>query len=648
MRLTLPRDRVIGIASSLLLAGYDVAAILGATVMAIILRFEYLRFEFLEVHFTSLPFVLATYLLTYYFFRLYRYRWQFAGVEMLWSVLLANCIATMISVFWQDHIDGQIMPRSIVAMTCVLATALVGGQRMLLRVIAVHLDRRHHGKPVAHPWDTEPKRTVIVGSGRSAADVLNALSREHPARCTVVGILDEDPRHHGSYLRGIKILGGYQVLHDLVNHHEIDEVIVAMPDGSSAQLREHVLACCENKVAVRMVPVIAELLDNPSASRGHLKLVNMTVEDLLRRQPMEIDLATPRRFLTGKRILVTGAGGSIGSELCRQISQMNPALLVLLGHGENSLHKIKVELGHHSELAGRIVTVICDVRDADRLEHLFTHFKPQVVFHAAAHKHVPLMEENLPEAISNNVGGTLAVLQTVLKAGAERLVLISSDKAVRPSSVMGASKFMCEEILRAHAHEEKTALITVRFGNVLGSRGSVLPLFQEQILRGGPVTITHPEMNRYFMTIPEAVSLVLEASARGHSGSLFVLDMGEPIRIIDLAENVIRLSGLEPYRDIAIEYCGLRPGEKITEELFTDMEATDIAVPCDRLMMVDRPQYIRADGLQQVVDDLLEAARRNDDAAILRLLAAAIPSFRQLEGKTVPLKHDREEPRLAA
>ncbi|MHB9025180.1 MAG: polysaccharide biosynthesis protein [Armatimonadota bacterium] len=637
--------------NSVMLAGYDIVAVLTATMLAISLRFEYFRVEFLVVHLNSLPFVLATYLLTFYFFRLYSYRWQFAGVEMLWSVLLANCIATMLSVYWQSHIDGQIMPRSITAMTCLLATAFVGGQRMLLRMITGHLDRRrngHNGKTTEQPWHVEPKRTLIIGSGQSAADVLTALSREHPARCSVVGILDEDPRHHGSYLRGIKILGGYEVLDDLVNRHEIDEVIVAMPDGGSEQLRARVLACCENKVAVRMVPVIAELLENPSASRGRLKLQNMTVEDLLRREPMEIDLAAARQYLVGKRILVTGAGGSIGSELCRQISRMNPALLVLLGHGENSIHKIKVELGRTADLAGSIVSAICDIRDAERLEYFVSLFKPQVIFHAAAHKHVPLMEENAPEAITNNVGGTLAVLQVAMKAGVERLVLISSDKAVRPSSVMGASKFLCEEIIRARAHEQATALITVRFGNVLGSRGSVLPLFQEQIMHGGPVTITHPEMNRYFMTIPEAVSLVLVASARGHSGSLFVLDMGAPIRIIDLAENVIRLSGLEPYRDIAIEYSGLRPGEKLTEELFTDLEADGIAMPGERLMMVDRPQYIDADGLQQIVDDLLSAARRNDDPRVLHLLANAIPTFRQFEGKTVPLKAIDAQHRLAA
>ncbi|OPZ82171.1 MAG: UDP-N-acetyl-alpha-D-glucosamine C6 dehydratase [bacterium ADurb.Bin429] len=376
-----------------------------------------------------------------------------------------------------------------------------------------------------------------------------------------------------------------------------------------------------------MVPVLSELLRNPAAARNRLRLHEVHTEDLLHRPPVELGHPEVRAAFTGKRILVTGAGGSIGSELCRQIAGMNPALLVLLGHGENSVVATQRELAQRCpELALCLVPVICDVRDASRVEHIVRHYRPHVIFHAAAHKHVPLMEENVAEATSNNIGGTRGVARAAIRAGVERMVLISTDKAVNPTSVMGATKFLCEEIVRAEAERGGTGFITVRFGNVLGSRGSVLPLFQEQIALGGPLTITHPEMVRYFMTIPEAASLVLHAGAIGESGSLYVLDMGKPVRIMDLAENLIRLSGLEPYRDIDIAVCGLRPGEKLAEELFTETERDHMSAQ-GRMFAVPRPAYLAADDLDAVLDDLLALAGTHDDEAVRNRLGELIPAF---------------------
>lgn len=617
---------------------YDLCAVVGSALIALQLRFDYFRWEILTVHMTSTPVVLCTYLLVFSAFRLYRYRWPFAGVEVFWSVLLANVIATGLGGIWQLYLDSERLPFSILVMMCILSTALIGGQRVLLRTIERWRGRGCHDHTTTR-WHEEPKRTVILGGERSASEVLTALGNERSGRYDVIGILDPDTRHHGTYLRGIKILGDWELLHDLVRRHAIDEVIIAMQNGASAQLREYVLACCRHKVAVRTVPVTTEWLQNPSASRRHLRAETICPDDLLHRQPIKISQQDFDAYIGGKRILVTGAGGSIGSELCRQISRHNPALLILLGHGENSIHQINMELQHaYPELAACTVAVIADVRDVKRIDYVINQFKPQVIFHAAAHKHVPLMEGNIAEAINNNIAGSRNVIRAASAHQVERFVLISTDKAVNPSSVMGATKFLCEELVRAESARSDTCFLTVRFGNVLGSRGSVLPAFQEQILHGGPVRVTHPEMRRYFMTIPEAVSLVLCAGSIGCTGQLFVLDMGQPVRIVRLAEDLIRLSGLVPYRDIEIAYCGLRPGEKLTEELFTESEQRQTCTQ-ERLLVVNRPQYIDAGILDQVIDELLVIAQQHDDRALYEQLTEIIPTFQagNMEA-TPPLK----------
>ena len=620
----------------MLLAVYDLLAVTGATIVAIILRFDYFRADILLVHRASIPFVLATYLLLFYLFRLYRYRWSFAGMEAIWSVLFANFLAAAVSIPWELYLDKARMPLSVVIMTWMLSTALIGGQRISLRWAARFLARRRRFRGKDHPQG-ERKRTIIMGTEQSVADVLNALAHEHAGSYDIIGILDADPCHHGSYLRGIKILGSWEMIHDLVQQHAVDEVIIALHNGSSAQLREYILTCCRHKVAVRMVPVTVEWLENPSASRRQLRVENIRAEDLLHRQSIQIKSEEAGRYLTGKRLMVTGAGGSIGSELCRQICRQNPALLVLVGHGENSIHQIRLELQRlYPELAANLVAVICDVRDLARVQHVIAHYRPQTLFHAAAHKHVPLMEENIAEAVNNNIGGTRNVIRTAVANKVERMVLVSTDKAVNPSNVMGATKFLCEEMMRAASQKNATCFITVRFGNVLGSRGSVLPRFLEQVLHGGPVTVTHPEMRRYFMTIPEAVSLILCAGGTGNAGELFLLDMGRPVRIINLAEDVIRLSGLVPYNDIQIEYSGLRPGEKLSEELFTEHEKRAVSVS-EHLYVVNRPQYIDPARLDTIINDLLSIAAQHEDRLVLEKLIQAVPTFQvSIEGVPHP------------
>ena len=610
----------------ILLAVYDLLAIAAAVSLALALRFDTWRFDYLMAHHGSLPFVLASYLFVYFCFNLYHYHWQYAGVETLWSIFFANVLGTALGTIWQLLLDGKTLPASIIILTCLLATGLVGAQRMLLRMASSYFARLRQQKE-GQPWDEQPKRTVILGDGHCAVEVLVALDKDRGKRYEIIGILDDDPRYHGSILRGHRILGELEMLNDLLRRRAVDEVIIALPDTDSERMREFVLACCRHKVAVRVVPMIAKLLDNPSAARGRLRVQDISVEDLLHRAPLPSMPQDWGHYVTGARVLVTGAGGSIGSELCRQVCRMNPALLVLLGHGENSIHTIEQELKHtFPELAACIIPVICDIRDARRLNTIVAQHRPRILFHAAAHKHVPMMEENAVEAVTNNIGGTRNVIRAASAHHVERMVLISTDKAVQPSSIMGASKFFCEELLCAEASRSRTCFLAVRFGNVLGSRGSVLPTFQEQIMRGGPVTVTHKEMRRFFMTIPEAVSLVLQAGSSEQSGTLFVFDMGQPVRILDLAEDVIRLSGLEPYQDIRIEFCGLRSGEKLTEALFTASEE-QVATRQGRLFVVHRPQYIAIDQLDSLIEDLLDIAGRSDERAVRARLLDLLPTL---------------------
>jgi FlaA1/EpsC-like NDP-sugar epimerase len=400
----------------------------------------------------------------------------------------------------------------------------------------------------------------------------------------------------------------------------INEVIIAIPSAPGRIIRQVAEVCRRRNIPFRTMPGIYELIGGKvNVSR----LRDVEISDLLRREPAKIDERSIGASLSGRRVLITGAGGSIGRELCRQVARWRPSSLIVLGHGENSIFETVIEIGENFPSLA-VHPVIADVRDMDRLNSVFDDFQPEVVFHTAAHKHVPLMEANVEEAITNNVLGTRNIVEVSLNFEVGRMVLISTDKAISPSSVYGATKRLGEMMVLDAAHRSGMPFSVVRFGNVLGSRGSVVPLFKRQILQGGPVTVTHPDMERYFMTIPEAVHLVLQASSMGTGGEVFVLNMGEQIRILDLAEDVIRLSGLEPGKDIEIVFTGIRPGEKLSEELW-DKGAHYVATSHPDIVLLDDEDLLMGDKLQSTADELLHLAREGDSNAIIHILDECIP-----------------------
>lgn len=555
---------------------------------------------------------------TYFFFGLYRRLWIYASTGELRlitvgvtsaSVLVSGVMLLLISA-------GRVvpgMPRSALGIDWLLSLVLIGGSRFALRILAE--------QTMSTRTDGKAKRALIIGAGDAGALVVRELQKSSQLNLVPVGFLDDDPAKQKHSIHGVTVIGSVADLSSAIDLHKIDEVIIAIPSAPGQLVRTINDVCRVKGIVSRTMPGIYELIGG-KVSVNRLREVDIT--DLLRREPVRVNDEAVGAALEGKRVLVTGAGGSIGRELCRQIARRNPSELVLLGHGENSIFEILLELNQDYPTLS-LSPVIADIRNAERLDQIFKQHQPQVVFHAAAHKHVPLMEVNIVEAVTNNVIGTRNVVQAALSQNVERFVLISTDKAVRPSSIYGATKRLAEMIVINASRSTPHAYSVVRFGNVLGSRGSIIPIFKNQIASGGPVTITHPDMFRFFMTIPEAVYLVLQAASMESGGETFVLNMGEPVRILDLAEDLIRLSGLEPHRDIEISYTGIRAGEKLTEELWD--EGTPLAP-------TRHPDIFRLDAdasssdlnLPQAIDSLSRLSRADDTDAIIKLLNELIPN----------------------
>jgi FlaA1/EpsC-like NDP-sugar epimerase len=565
---------------------------------------------------------------TYYFFGLYRRLWIYASTNELRLITFAVTAGSVLTsgvmlLLINARLIVPGMPRSALGIDWLLSLVLIGGSRFGLRIFAEQTGTARNPKG---------KRVLIIGAGDAGALVVRELQRSVQLNLIPTGFLDDDPAKRGQEIYGVRVLGPIFELAAVLDEQRVDEVIIAIPSAPGRVVRLVTDVCRIKGIPSRTMPGIYELIGG-KVSVSRLREVDIT--DLLRRDPVRVNDEAVGQALAGKRVLVTGAGGSIGRELCRQIARRGPSELVLLGHGENSIFEVLLEL--REDYPGlTILPIIADVRDHERLAAVFAEHRPQLVFHAAAHKHVPLMEANVSEAVTNNVIGTQNVVEVAAEANVERVVLISTDKAVQPTSIYGATKRLAEMLVLDAAARTGLPFTVVRFGNVLGSRGSIIPIFKKQIQRGGPLTITHPEMRRFFMTIPEAVYLVLQAASMGRGGELFVLNMGEPVRILDLAEDLIRLSGLEPGRDIEIVFTGTRPGEKLLEELW------DAGTPLEKTAHPDifrlaSPGTLNGHGLQAALDALRAACHQSDAAAIIQTLNAAVPGASIRASNSEPL-----------
>jgi FlaA1/EpsC-like NDP-sugar epimerase len=506
-------------------------------------------------------------IIVFYLFGFYRRLWRYASIDAIVSIILGVGVSSLIitggvfATFSFGWLAGASLPRSIPIIDGMLTLLLVGGTRFSLRMI--QYQAAGHARQGG-------KRVLIAGAGDAGQMVAREMHTSKHIQDYLVGFVDDDPIKIGSILYNTQVLGSLDQIPELVEKKRVEEIIIAMPTAPGSVIRKVVGLAEKCGITPKTLPGIFELISGDVTVN---QLREVQVGDLLRREPVNIGMERVNKLLHGKRVLVTGAGGSIGSELCNQISQCQPEVLFAMGHGENSLFDLPEKVRGWAGNSGQYLKlIVADIRDRERIENLFRWMNPEIVFHAAAHKHVPLMEQNLEDAISNNILGTRNILELSKKSGVEHFVYISTDKAVDPINVMGMTKKIGEMMVNFTARETNKPYVSVRFGNVLGSRGSVVPLFKRQIAAGGPVTITDPEVERFFMTIPEAVQLVLQASSLGRSNEVFVLDMGEQIKIKDLADELIRLSGLEAGRDIEVIYTGLRPGERLSEMLFAQGE----------------------------------------------------------------------------
>ncbi|KAB7671703.1 polysaccharide biosynthesis protein [Bacillus sp. B1-b2] len=490
-------------------------------------------------------------------YKLYQKSWRFASVGELISIAKIVTLTIIIVAIVQQVVLGDIIVRALM-ITWMLHIILIGGSRFSYRVL-----RNLRYRP-----DTSRKRTLIVGAGSAGTMVTRQLLQNAEAELIPVAFIDDDIRKHHLDILGISVLGGISELGKIVEEKNIENILIAVPSLSKKELQPIINECNKTTAKIQIMPMLEDIMVGKVAVS---EFRDVSVEDLLGREPVELDISSISKTITGKVVLVTGAGGSIGSEICRQISNFSPKTLLLLGHGENSIYTIDMELRNNKENNFEIIPVIADVQDRERIFEVMDKFKPDVVYHAAAHKHVPLMEYNPKEAIKNNIIGTKNVAEGADVFGVNTFVLVSSDKAVNPTNIMGATKRFAEIVIQNLSKCSNTKFVAVRFGNVLGSRGSVIPLFKKQILAGGPVTVTHPDMTRYFMTIPEASRLVIQAGTLARGGEIFVLDMGEPVKIVDLAKNLIMLSGYT-IDEIGINFSGIRPGEKMYEELLNENE----------------------------------------------------------------------------
>jgi FlaA1/EpsC-like NDP-sugar epimerase len=600
----------------------DVLSVIAATLIAFLVRFETFGWIGENIRLVSLYLAISVPARLFIFFvsGIYRRLWRHASVGELEPIIVAAtggglaCAVIGLILLPITGLTATRVPFSVVFIDTFLTGFLIAFPRLMARIGRRAYMRRRR--------DDVGKRVLIAGAGDAGKLVVKELfASSHQLGLEPIGFVDSDTTKHGHMLAGLPVFGPLARIPEIVERFGVAEIIIAMPSAPGTVIRQVVRAALSCGIPTRTVPSLPEIISKQGNGTG---LREVQIEDLLRRDAVQTDLAAVAELATSETVLITGAGGSIGSELCRQLARLAPSRLVLLGHGENSIFDIFQELSL-SFPDIQIIPVIADVRERNRIFHVFEHYRPHAVFHAAAHKHVPLMEDNVLEAVTNNVAGTRNVVDAAIEVNVQHFVLISTDKAVRPTSVMGATKRIAEQLVQHAATKHHRNFVSVRFGNVLGSRGSVVPTFLRQIRAGGPVTVTHPEMRRYFMTIPEAVQLVLQAGALGRGGEVFVLDMGEQIRVVDIATDLIRLSGLEVGADIEIKYTGVRPGEKLYEEMFFTAENV---LPTDHPKVLRARNGLLADGTIRRIDSLMRATDQGrPEDEVRKLLQTLVPDF---------------------
>ena len=606
----------------LMLALIDMMIITLAGPFAIYVRYNFSFADpqciiFMEHIFRYLPLNLAVTIAVFALFRLYQGIWKYASASDLVNIIFGCAAATVLQTAGMLLLRLSI-PRSYPFIYFVVLTAGISVFRFTYRIQG-YIRQRQQGMKT-----TGKTNTMIVGAGEAGYTLLKELQTSRFVEQNVCCLVDDDPGKQGKYLRGVQVEGTRKDICRLAEEHDIDEIMIAIPSASHSVVQEILDICSKTSCKLKVLPGLYQLVNGEVSVS---KLRNVEIEDLLGREPVDTQVESIMGYVSGKVVLVTGGGGSIGSELCRQIARHEPKQLIIFDIYENNAYAIQQELKrNYPELD--LVVLIGSVRNTHRINGVFEQYRPQIVYHAAAHKHVPLMEDSPNEAIKNNVMGTWKTAQAADKYGVSRFVLISTDKAVNPTNIMGASKRLCEMVIQMMNDRSKTEFVAVRFGNVLGSNGSVIPLFKKQIEEGGPVTVTHPDIIRYFMTIPEAVSLVLQAGAQAKGGEIFVLDMGKPVKILDLALNLIRLSGLKPYEDIDIKFTGLRPGEKLYEELLMSEEGLQSTE--NKLIHIGKPIEFDEDLFVHQLEELNELSKM-DSPDIKKRVAEIVPTYHMEE-----------------
>lgn len=596
----------------------DIVLINGSIILALVMRFD-VNISLIEPQYidnykaTWILFTIIT-LIIFWFFRMYHSLWQYASIAELYKIVEA-CITAEIAYLAMTAIFGRMLPRSCYFTAGVFMTVAMCTSRFMYRIIRTLIQNYRH--------TSEQINIMIIGAGEATNVLMREIANSrYLDNSKVVAIIDDDPQKIGKFIRGVKVVGNRNNIKEYARYYEVDEIIFAIPSASTKAKREILNICKETPCNLKIIPGVYQMMDGEINVKD---IRNVDVADLLGRDPINVDLESIMGYVSGKTVLVTGGGGSIGSELCRQLVKHGLKRLIIFDIYENSAYDIQQELKRDYPYAD-VVTLIGSVRNTSRLEWIFDNYRPDIVYHAAAHKHVPLMEDSPNEAVKNNVIGTLNVARMADKYNVKRFVMISTDKAVNPTNVMGATKRICEMIIQYFNEKSATEFVAVRFGNVLGSNGSVIPLFKKQIEAGGPVTVTHPDIIRYFMTIPEAVSLVIQAGAYAKGGEIFILDMGEPVKIDDLAKNLIRLSGYTLGVDMEIKYTGLRPGEKLYEELLMDEEG--LQDTANKLIHIGKPIEFDKEGFEDKLETIKEIAYSESEKDVREYIKEMVPTYR--------------------